>query len=203
MIGKSALSSEINSGKTTLTESSDISKSGLNTQSMRVKIQCPVCRGEGQVQDQKTQKLRTCVACGGSGNIMGEPQQKKTKEKYDRRGKEQRMADAVRAHQHLYLTTRKITDLQPMILLEIAQISRVNIATVSNWAQTAVIDDVEVKSMFSKSIGGVSIAVVLHHMKSLYAEQPEASDSVIVLHLKEKGIDIARRTVAKYRAMLA
>lgn len=38
---------------------------------MREKNQefCPVCKGEGQLEDAKTHKIRDCVMCLGSGVI--------------------------------------------------------------------------------------------------------------------------------------
>ena len=65
---------------------------------------------------------------------------------------------------------------------------------------------IELKSFFSKSLesqdGDMSIGVIKQKIKELIDEEDKTvclSDQRIVELMEEKGIKIARRTVAKYR----
>ena len=65
----------------------------------------------------------------------------------------------------------------------------------------------ELKFFFTNAVGraGTAAAAVRHRIRVMIdAEAPGAilSDDMIVVQLQEDGIDIARRTVAKYRHVL-
>jgi RNA polymerase sigma-54 factor len=65
----------------------------------------------------------------------------------------------------------------------------------------------ELKFFFTNAVGsgGLAAEAVRHRIRAMIAaEAPEniLSDDIIVQQLQEDGIDIARRTVAKYRRAL-
>jgi RNA polymerase sigma-54 factor len=109
---------------------------------------------------------------------------------------------------------RGIAHLKPMVLRDVAQdigmhestISRV---TTNKYAYTPQ-GIFELKYFFNSSIsrvngGAVASASVMDKIKQIIdSENPKKpySDSKIAQILKEANIDIARRTVAKYREML-
>ncbi|GEO81543.1 RNA polymerase factor sigma-54 [Pararhodospirillum oryzae] len=105
-----------------------------------------------------------------------------------------------------------IRHLKPLILRDIAEAIEMHESTVSRVTSNKTLASprgiFELKYFFTQSVGGGangeghSAEAVRHRIKTLIDEErAEAvlSDDRIVEILKEEGIDIARRTVAKYR----
>lgn len=104
-----------------------------------------------------------------------------------------------------------ITHLRPLILRDIATAVELHESTVSRVTANKYIatprGTLEMKFFFTTAIAGTtgeahSSESVRHRIRELIAgEDPEAvlSDDQIVAMLKREGVDIARRTVAKYR----
>ncbi|WP_114377189.1 RNA polymerase factor sigma-54 [Elioraea thermophila] len=104
-----------------------------------------------------------------------------------------------------------ITHLKPLILRDIAQAVDLHESTVSRVTANKSIATprgvLELKFFFSNAVGGSggeahSAEAVRARIKALIAaEDPEnvLSDDAIVAVLRREGVDIARRTVAKYR----
>jgi len=109
---------------------------------------------------------------------------------------------------------RGVAHLKPLILKDVAEDVQMHESTISRVTTNKYVHTpqgtYELKYFFNSSInrvGGESIASesVRDHIKHLIdAEEPRAplSDQDIVERLKKIDIDIARRTVAKYREML-
>jgi RNA polymerase sigma-54 factor len=108
-----------------------------------------------------------------------------------------------------------IVGLRPMTLKDVAEAIEMHESTISRVVNGKYIATprgvVELKSFFTVAISGSgdgdaqSAEAVRHRVKSLIdAERPDAvlSDDRIVELLKAEGVDIARRTVAKYREAL-
>lgn len=103
-----------------------------------------------------------------------------------------------------------ITSLKPLKLKDIAEVTGLHESTVSRvtsgkYAMTKH-GLIELKSFFSKSLesdsGDMSIGVIKQKIKELIDNEDKStclSDQRIVEIMEEKGIKIARRTVAKYR----
>ncbi|MBI5509362.1 MAG: RNA polymerase factor sigma-54 [Deltaproteobacteria bacterium] len=106
------------------------------------------------------------------------------------------------------------TALKPLILKDVAEDVGMHESTISRVTTNKYVHTpqgiYELKYFFNSSINrvnGDSIASesVRNHIEKLIAEESAAaplSDQQIVEHLKKQNIDIARRTVAKYREML-
>ncbi|MCS6854513.1 MAG: RNA polymerase factor sigma-54 [Elioraea sp.] len=104
-----------------------------------------------------------------------------------------------------------ITHLKPLILRDIAQAVDLHESTVSRVTANKYIATprgvLEMKFFFSNAVGGAggeahSAEAVKARIKALIAaEDPDnvLSDDAIVAVLRREGVDIARRTVAKYR----
>jgi len=104
-----------------------------------------------------------------------------------------------------------VTHLRPMTLREIAEAIGMHESSVSRVTANKFIASprgtFELKYFFSTAIGGAdggshSSEAVRHRIKALIdAESPDAvlSDEALVNILRGEGIDVARRTVAKYR----
>ena len=135
-----------------------------------------------------------------------------------------------RAVEHRNMTTLKVgaevvkrqsaflehgaSHLRPMILREIADAIGVHESTVSRVTTGMLIQTPQgtlpLKAFFNAALGNKgeeanSAAAVRHKIKQMVAaEDPNRplSDDTIVKMMKEDGIDLARRTVAKYREML-
>jgi len=107
-----------------------------------------------------------------------------------------------------------VEHLRPLILRDIALAVDMHESTVSRVTSNKYIETprgiFKLKYFFTTAIAGTtgeshSAEAVRHRIKTLIeAEEPEAvlSDDQIVATLKSEGIDIARRTVAKYREAL-
>lgn len=104
-----------------------------------------------------------------------------------------------------------VTHLRPLILRDIATAVELHESTISRVTANKYIatprGTLELKFFFTTAIAGTdgeshSSEAVRHRIRALIAaEDPEAvlSDDQIVAVLKREGVDIARRTVAKYR----
>ena len=108
-----------------------------------------------------------------------------------------------------------IGHLRPLILREVAEEVQMHESTVSRVTANKYIATprgiFELKWFFTTAIAGTgggeshSAEAVRHRIRAMVeAEDPEAvlSDDAIVDRLRKEGIDIARRTVAKYREAL-
>jgi RNA polymerase sigma-54 factor len=108
-----------------------------------------------------------------------------------------------------------VSCLKPMTMVQVAEVVGVHETTVSRAVSNKYIDTpqgiFEMKYFFTSGIqtdsgGGVSNTSVKDMVAEMFAKENPGkplSDQEIVKMLKEKGIVIARRTVAKYRAELS
>jgi RNA polymerase sigma-54 factor len=115
--------------------------------------------------------------------------------------------------QHEFFS-KGILHLKPLILKDIAGVIEMHESTVSRVTSSKFIATprgvFELKYFFTTAIGGAdgeshSAEAVRHRLRELVAaEQADTilSDDALVDILKKEGIDIARRTVAKYREAL-
>ncbi|WP_037300048.1 RNA polymerase factor sigma-54 [Rubritepida flocculans] len=105
-----------------------------------------------------------------------------------------------------------VEHLRPLILRDVAEAVEMHESTVSRVTANKYIatprGTLELKYFFTTAIAGtaggesVSAEAVRHRIRAMIAaEPPEAvlSDDAIVALLRKEGVDIARRTVAKYR----
>src|SRR5579859_905361 len=105
-----------------------------------------------------------------------------------------------------------VSHLRPLILRDIAEAIGMHESTVSrvttNKYMTTPRGLFELKYFFTQALGGAdggeshSAEAVRHRIKTLIDQEPASdvlSDDKIVEILKAEGVDIARRTVAKYR----
>ena len=104
-----------------------------------------------------------------------------------------------------------IAGLKPLTLSMVAEAAGLHESTVSRVTSNKYIATergiFELKFFFTNAVGpeGLAAAAVRHRIRALIdAEEPGdiLSDDTIVAQLQEDGIDIARRTVAKYRRVL-
>jgi len=107
-----------------------------------------------------------------------------------------------------------ISHLRPLILRDVAEEVELHESTVSRVTANKYIatprGTFELKFFFTQAIGGTSgenhsAETVRHRIRALIdAEPPDdvLSDDAIVSALRKEGVDIARRTVAKYRDAL-
>jgi RNA polymerase sigma-54 factor len=104
-----------------------------------------------------------------------------------------------------------ITGLQPLTLRMVADAAGLHESTASRVTSNKYIGTergiFELKFFFTNAVGsdGVAAEAVRHRIRAMVSsETPEniLSDDIIVKQLQEDGIDIARRTVAKYRKVL-
>jgi len=132
-----------------------------------------------------------------------------------------RVAQAVVDHQEAFLQKGQRA-LKPMVLREIAETLDLHESTISRTVANKLVDTptgiFALKDLFSAALtggihadgqmdnnGGASAAGVKARIRNLVdAEMPDRiiSDDMIVETLKDEGIVIARRTVAKYRESL-
>lgn len=109
---------------------------------------------------------------------------------------------------------RGIHYLKPMKLSDIAATAQVHESTVSRICTQKYMatprGTFEMKYFFSTSVGGedgegASSRVIMHEIKQMIATEAAddiLSDDAITRVLKERGMDVARRTVVKYRQQL-
>lgn len=121
---------------------------------------------------------------------------------------------AILKHQEAFLLSGDETDLKPMILKDIAEVTKQDISTVSRVASSKFVQTefgtFRLKFFFSESLSTdsgeeVSTKEVKKILSNLIEEenkQKPLSDEVLTELLNQKGYNIARRTVAKYREQL-
>lgn len=122
--------------------------------------------------------------------------------------------DAIMNYQKEYFQTGDETRLKPMILKDIAEIVGLDISTISRVANSKYVQTPYgtflLKSFFSESLQNDSgEEVSTREIKKILTDCIQAeekskplTDEELTLRLKEKGYNIARRTVAKYREQL-
>ncbi|MDT8393920.1 MAG: RNA polymerase factor sigma-54 [Bacteroidales bacterium] len=122
--------------------------------------------------------------------------------------------NAIMEFQHEYFLTGDETKLRPMILKDIADIVKLDISTISRVANSKYVQTpfgtFLLKSFFSESMQTDSgEEVSTREIKKILSECIESenkskplTDERLTSILKEKGYNIARRTVAKYREQL-
>ena len=121
---------------------------------------------------------------------------------------------AILQHQEAYFLTGDETQLKPMILKDIAEIIGMDISTVSRVANSKYVQTPYgtflLKSLFSESLSTdsgeeVSTREVKKILEEAVGEEDKKkplSDEKLMQVLQDKGYQIARRTVAKYREQL-
>jgi RNA polymerase sigma-54 factor len=122
--------------------------------------------------------------------------------------------DAIMNYQKEFFMSGDETKLKPMILKDIADIVQMDISTVSRVANSKYVDTPYgvylLKYFFSESLTSDSgEEVSTREVKKILSDAIEAeekrkplTDEKLVVILKEKGYNIARRTIAKYREQL-
>jgi len=121
---------------------------------------------------------------------------------------------AIMNHQHDFFLTGDQTTLRPMILKDIAEKTGLDISTVSRVANSKFVQTefgtYRLKFFFSESLSTESgEEVSTREVKKILSDMIEAenkkkplSDEHLTEMLQQKGYNIARRTVAKYREQL-
>ncbi len=122
--------------------------------------------------------------------------------------------DAIMQHQYDFFLTGDETNLKPMILKDIAEKTNLDISTVSRVANSKFVQTefgtYRLKFFFSESLSTESgEEVSTREVKKILSDMIEGenkrkplSDERLTELLQEKGYNIARRTVAKYREQL-
>ena len=118
---------------------------------------------------------------------------------------------AIMQHQREYFMTGNDKDLKPMILKTIAQEVGADISTISRVSNSKYVQTdfgiIPLKHLFSEAVNDddVSSKEIKQILGDLIEDEDKKkplSDDKLCAMLKEKGYDIARRTVAKYRDQL-
>lgn len=121
---------------------------------------------------------------------------------------------AIMNHQESFFLTGDETELKPMILKDVAEVTKQDISTVSRVANSKFVQTefgtYRLKFFFSESLSTDSgEEVSTREVKKILSDIIEAedknkplADEVLTELLNEKGYNIARRTVAKYREQL-
>ena len=122
--------------------------------------------------------------------------------------------NAILGYQKEYFLTGDETRLKPMILKDIAEIVGLDISTISRVANSKYVQTPYgtflLKSFFSESLQTdsgeeVSTREIKKILSDCIESEPKSkplTDEELTLKLKDKGYNIARRTVAKYREQL-
>jgi RNA polymerase sigma-54 factor len=122
--------------------------------------------------------------------------------------------NAIITYQHEYFLTGDETKLRPMILKDIADITGLDVSTVSRVANSKYIQTnfgiISLKFFFSEGMQTESgeevstreIKKILQNCLDSEDKRHPITDDKLAEVLKEKGYHIARRTVAKYREQL-
>lgn len=122
--------------------------------------------------------------------------------------------NAIMNYQKEYFLTGDETNLRPMILKDIAEIVDLDISTISRVANSKYVQTDQgvfaLKYFFSESLSTdsgeeVSTREVKKILQEAIDNEPKRkplTDEKLTIVLKEKGYNIARRTVAKYREQL-
>lgn len=113
--------------------------------------------------------------------------------------------------QENYFLTGEEKDLKPMILKDISEITQFDISTISRVIKSKYADTqngiIYLKNLFSDSlknddgedISTKEIKTNLHELVENENKKKPLTDDALVELLKEKGYNVARRTIAKYR----
>lgn len=121
---------------------------------------------------------------------------------------------SIMGYQHDFFTTGDETTMKPMILKDIADITQLDISTVSRVANSKYVQTefgtFKLKFFFSESLSTDSgEEVSTREVKKILSDLIESenkrkplSDEHLTKMLQDKGYNIARRTVAKYREQL-
>jgi RNA polymerase sigma-54 factor len=121
---------------------------------------------------------------------------------------------AIMNHQYEFFLTGDETSLKPMILKDIAEKTNLDISTVSRVANSKFVQTefgtYRLKFFFSESLSTDSgeevstreVKKILSDMIEYESKKKPLSDERLTDLLQEKGYNIARRTVAKYREQL-
>lgn len=121
---------------------------------------------------------------------------------------------AIMKHQNSFFLTGDETTMRPMILKDIAELTSLDISTVSRVANSKFVQTefgtFRLKFFFSESLSTESgEEVSTREVKKILSDMIEGedkrrpiSDEILTDMLQEKGYNIARRTVAKYREQL-
>jgi len=121
---------------------------------------------------------------------------------------------AIMNHQHEFFLTGDETTLRPMILKDIAERTNLDISTVSRVANSKFVQTefgtYRLKFFFSESLSTESgeevstreVKKILSDFIEKESKKKPLSDERLTELLQEKGYNIARRTVAKYREQL-
>ncbi len=122
--------------------------------------------------------------------------------------------NAIMQHQHEFFFTGDETNLRPMILKDIAEKTNLDISTVSRVANSKFVQTefgtYRLKFFFSESLSTDSgeevstreVKKILSDLIESESKKRPLSDERLTELLQEKGYNIARRTVAKYREQL-
>jgi RNA polymerase sigma-54 factor len=122
--------------------------------------------------------------------------------------------NAIMEHQLEFFLTGDETRLKPMILKDIAEKTGLDISTVSRVANSKYVQTefgtFKLKFFFAESLSTDSgeevstreVKKILTDLISVESKKKPLSDQKLTFLLKEKGYNIARRTVAKYREQL-
>jgi RNA polymerase sigma-54 factor len=122
--------------------------------------------------------------------------------------------EAIVEYQHNFFLTGDDTDLRPMILKDIAEKTNLDISTVSRVANSKFVQTefgtYRLKFFFSESLqtdSGEEVSTrevkkILSDLIEGESKRSPLSDERLTELLQEKGYNIARRTVAKYREQL-
>lgn len=121
---------------------------------------------------------------------------------------------AIMSHQQEFFLTGDETTMKPMILKDIAELTGLDISTVSRVANSKFVQTefgtYRLKYFFSESLSTESgeevstreVKKILSDMIVAEDKHKPLSDEVLTDMLQDKGYNIARRTVAKYREQL-
>lgn len=118
---------------------------------------------------------------------------------------------AIMQHQREYFMTGDDKDLKPMILKTIAQEVGADISTISRVSNSKYVQTdfgiIPLKHLFSEAVNdddvsSKEIKKILGDLISAEDKKKPLSDDKICAMLNEKGYNIARRTVAKYREQM-
>ncbi len=122
--------------------------------------------------------------------------------------------NAILEYQHDFFLTGDETKLKPMILKDISEIVNMDISTISRVANSKFIatqfGTFKLKYFFSESLSTTSgeevstreVKKILEDAIGAETKKKPLTDQKLAELLKEKGYNIARRTVAKYREQL-
>ena len=113
-----------------------------------------------------------------------------------------------------YFLTGDEKNIKPMILKDVADITGFDISTISRVVKSKYADTpsgiILLKNLFSDSLTNddgeeVSTKEIKNHLQEVISHEDKRkplTDDALVDVLKEKGYNIARRTIAKYREQL-